>query len=398
MSSRLSVSLRIAIVQLNPQIGQVSSNISRAWSLINRIKESSNGKSPDLVVFPEFALTGYNFHSRDHILPYATAPDVGQSFKMAQEVSRLFNCYTVIGYPERFENGTKPLLYNSAAVTGPTGELVFNYRKSFLYYTDDDWGCKENPKGFQTFPLHLKQRATDKNGKLQDITLKTSIGICMDLSPYKFTAPFHDYEFATYNVDQGTELIICPMAWLHSSSVTKDEGKLSQKKLQAIRDATEAQGLPIQGSQGQYQLDFDNSKKTVRTSRDVSSSYCDLEQPDMSNVNYWILRFLPFLALRQRESWLWRLEQTRRSYMGATSTKPWKFEGQNAIVVFANRCGIEDASTVFGGSSGVIKFNGSRSDQECEIDSTNKSVELLGNLGKGLEGVLMRDVEFKVAR
>lgn len=146
MSSRLSVSLRIAIVQLNPQIGQVSSNISRAWSLINRIKESSNGKSPDLVVFPEFALTGYNFHSRDHILPYATAPDVGQSFKMAQEVSRLFNCYTVIGYPERFENGTKPLLYNSAAVTGPTGELVFNYRKSFLYYTDDDWGCKENPK------------------------------------------------------------------------------------------------------------------------------------------------------------------------------------------------------------------------------------------------------------
>ena len=84
--------------------------------------------------------------------------------------------------------------------------------------------------------------------------------------------------------------------------------------------------------------------------------------------------------------------------MGATSTKPWKFEGQNAIVVFANRCGIEDASTVFAGSSGVIKFNGSRSDQECEIDSTNKSVELLGNLGKGLEGVLMRDVEFKVAR
>ena len=180
-------------------------------------------------MFPEFALTGYNFHSRDHILPYATAPDVGQSFKMAQEVSRLFNCYTVIGYPERFENGTKPLLYNSAAVTGPTGELVFNYRKSFLYYTDDDWGCKENPKGFQTFPLHLKQRATDKNGNLQDITLKTSIGICMDLSPYKFTAPFHDYEFATYNVDQGTELIICPMAWLHSSSVTKDEGKLSKR-------------------------------------------------------------------------------------------------------------------------------------------------------------------------
>lgn len=398
-SRRLSVSLRIAVVQLNPQIGQVSSNVSRAWSLIHRLKETTHGKPPDLVVFPEFALTGYNYHSRDHILPYATAQNDGQSFRMAQEVSRLFNCYTVIGYPERSDNSTEARLYNSAAVTGPTGDLVFNYRKSFLYYTDDGWGCHENPQGFQTFPLDFKQRATDSNGKLQDITLKTSIGICMDLSPYKFTAPFHDYEFATYNVDQGTELIICPMAWLHSSSVTKDAGSATQEKLRAIQEATAAQGIPIHGSQGHYQFDLDNSHKTRPVSRDLSGSYSDLEAPDMSNVNYWILRFLPFLALRQRRSWLWRLQNiAQKSYMGATSTRPWLFEGKNAVVVFANRCGIEDANTVFAGSSGVIKFNGSLADQESEIDSTNKSVELLGNLGKGPEGVLMRDVEFEVAR
>lgn len=397
--SKLTVGLRIAVIQLNPQIGQVASNINRAWSLIHRIKESSQGRPPDLVVFPEFALVGYNFHSRDHILPYATAPKDGQSFKLAQEVSRLFKCHTVIGYPERYNNGTTAKLYNSAAVTDPDGELVFNYRKSFLYYTDEDWGCQENPEGFQTFPLHFKQRAVDANGNPQDVTLKTSIGICMDLSPYKFTAPFHDYEFATYNLNEGTELIVCPMAWLHSSSVTKDAGSSAPEKLQAIKDATAAQNIPTYGSQGQYQVDFDNSHQTQRTSRELSSTYSDLESPDMSNVNYWILRFLPFLALRQRESWLWRLQvAARTSYMGASSAQPWKFEDKNAVVVFANRCGIEDANTVYAGSSGVIKFNGRLAREERELDSTNKSVELLGNLGKGLEGVLIRDVEFKVAR
>lgn len=411
-ATRLSVNLRIAILQLNPQIGQVKQNVSRAWALLDKLKEAvSAEKPPDLVLFPEFALSGYNFHSRDHILKYATSQDDGPSLDMAREVSKLFKCYTVIGYPERLDQGSEPVLYNSAAVTGPDGQLVFNYRKSFLYYTDDNWGCQENPLGFQSFPLHFKKKARNlskDSDELEDVTLRTAIGICMDLSPYKFEAPFYDFEFATYNIDQRNELIICPMAWLHSASVTDDSGSSTEAKLQAIQEAIKKEGIPSCGSQGDFQINLNNSDRTPRLSSDSttpSKQYDHLDKPDMSNVNYWILRFLPFLALKQRANWsrsslrsMIPGNEVRKSYMGASRESQWDFSNRNAVVVLGNRCGIEDANTVYAGSSGIYKFNGKLNGEGTNVDSTNESVELLGNLGKGHEGVLLRDVTFEVDR
>lgn len=413
--TKLAVKLRIAIVQLNPQIGQVTQNVKRATCLLNKLKESIGSspteKNPDLIVFPEFALTGYNFHSRDHILPYTSKTKDGPSYEMAKKVSKMFNCYTVIGYPERTDSSANASLYNSAAVIDPNGELVFNYRKSFLYYTDEDWGCQENPRGFQSFPLHFKGKARDMSstiaGNAVDVTIRTSIGICMDLSPYKFEAPFHDYEFATYNIDNNIELIIFPMAWLHSSSVTKESDIDLQEKIDSIKENAEKLNIPIYGSQGTFQLDI-GQHQTQRISRDSeisNTTYADLKMPDMSNVNYWILRFLPFLALKQRSQWTPKdllpfvnPKTLRHSYMGSTLHESWKFRGKNAVVAIANRCGIEDGTTVYAGSSGLYKFNGKSDNVENQLDSTNKSIELLGNLGKGLEGVIMRDVELEVNR
>ncbi|QLG74649.1 hypothetical protein HG535_0G05320 [Zygotorulaspora mrakii] len=414
--TKLAVNLRIAVVQLNPQIAQVSQNVSRATTMLRKLKDtldnSGTGKNLDLVVFPEFALTGYNFHSRDHILPYTSRAKDGPSFDLARLVSKMFSCYTVIGYPERVSTDADSKLYNSAILISPEGELVFNYRKSFLYNTDEDWNCQENPAGFQNFPLLFKGRGKDlskgKEGNAVDVTLKTSIGICMDLSPYKFQAPFQDFEFATYNVDNNSELIICPMAWLHSSSVTSDLRKEEiTEKVSKIEQHTRQQHLPAYGSQGDYQYDFDNRNITKRLSSDsdlLQKDYTDFAKPDMSNVNYWLLRFTPFLALRQR--YLWSIEdlfpflekKRSASYMGSSIDGIWKFKNKNAIVVMANRCGIEDGTTVFAGSSGIYKFNGKFDNEEGHLDSENQSVELLGNLGKGVEGIIMRDVNFEVFR
>ena len=167
-------------------------------------------------MFPEFALTGYSFHNRDHILPYTSKPGEGPSYEFAREVSRAFQCYTVIGYPEIHDGG---VLYNSAIMTNALGEIVWNYRKSFLYFTDDDWGCAENPAGFQQFEIPVQAR--DEAGLSHPVKLKTSIGICMDLSNYKFEAPFSAYEFATYNLDRGTELI--PVSYTHLDVYKRQE-------------------------------------------------------------------------------------------------------------------------------------------------------------------------------
>ncbi|CCD22558.1 amidase NDAI_0A04010 [Naumovozyma dairenensis CBS 421] len=409
--SKVLVDLKIALVQLNSQVNQVTQNINRTWSLLNKFKEKTH-KTPDIIVFPEFALTGYNFHSRDHIFPFCSLTKESESFKLAKQVSKLFNCYTVIGYPERTSTNNiddgEPL-YNSALVTSPQGNLIFNYRKSFLYQTDHDWHCHENPMGFQTFPLTFKQ----PNGK-PDITINTSIGICMDLSPYEFEAPFIDFEFASYNLDMGTELIICPMAWLHSSSITDKSLSIiekNEKKLEILQNLRKLD-LPPYGSQNDFQ--FDLEKHTQKFKSLESDDYSRMDEPDLSNVDYWIRRFLPFLDLDHRTHWFQTdlIEKvlngkdeeflqhcpTKKSFMGARTDIPWAFKGKNMIMVNANRCGVEDGTTVFAGSSGIYKFNGKMEPGELKDNSKNHSVELLGNLGKGLEGIIMREVLFQVER
>ncbi len=37
--------------------------------------------------------------------------------------------------------------YNSVVLVSPTGEVLVNYRKSFLYYTDETW-AEEGKQGF----------------------------------------------------------------------------------------------------------------------------------------------------------------------------------------------------------------------------------------------------------
>ena len=429
-ANKILVDLTIAAVQLNPQIGKINETISRAKLLLNTFKTKLDTHVPkkklDLIVFPEFALTGYNFISRDHILPYTHTTKNSPSFKFAQNVSKMFDCYTVIGYPE-CETESKETLYNSAVVVSPKGDLVFNYRKSFLYYTEDDWNCSENPKQFQNFPLSFPEKGkvvTEPDSEPIDVTLNTSIGICMDLSPYKFEAPFNDCEFASYNIDKKTELIICPMAWLHSSSITKNDYEVDERnstndisdKLAEIKTNLEEQGLSIIGSQGDFQIDLDNNHVTERIamkSPEIEHEYNKLDKPDMSNINYWILRFMPFLHLNVRRYWaergiLWDMfdEIGEASYMGACRAKSWNFANKNAILVIANRCGVESGNTLFAGSSGMYRFNGRddfginelTKDDNRRLDSTNPSVDLYGSLGKGKEGVIMRTVQFEVER
>lgn len=385
----------------------MNQTIKRTWNLLNEFKQRlGNQSNPDIIVFPEFALVGYNFHSREHILPYTSYADEGPSLDLAIKVSKQFGCFTVIGYPEKTKCGR---LFNSALVVNSYGERIFNYRKSFLYFTDDNWGCLENPIGFQTFQLPFVKKAIDAKGQRHDISLTTSIGICMDLSPYKFEAPFDNYEFASFNVDRNTELIICPTAWLHQMSITKVTHDQEVQK-EKIRVCLESQNVPSNGLTGNFQLALSENSTTPRVPRNDSSipdNYINMNTPDMACVNYWILRFLPFLAYKQRYKWytdktllpiFMQNNDLKRSYLGSTLNSAWRKENKDTILVISNRCGIEDKTTIYSGSSGIYKFNGKFGKEEFSLDSTNKSVELLGNLGKGFEGLLMRNVDFEIER
>jgi protein N-terminal amidase len=110
-----------------------------------------------------------------------------------------------VGYPEKSDkvnpDGTS-VNFNSIVTVSPKGDILINYRKRFLYYTDETWATEgvNNPEGFYA-------------GDLDGIGA-VSMGICMDINPYKFLAEWSKYEFANHVLQSRSQLVILSMAWL----------------------------------------------------------------------------------------------------------------------------------------------------------------------------------------
>ena len=240
--------MRVATLQFNPQVGQVAANFSRAESLLMRDEREGLLQGLDLLVLPELAFTGYNHPSLSAIAPYLEPTAAGPSTRWASRTAKRLKCTVAVGYPEAAEEGNYntiydekilaqdgAIAYNSMVVVSSTGDVVAHHRKAFLYYTDETW-AKEG-KGFYAGVIPI-----GANGQ----QTKVAAGICMDINPYKFEAPWTAYEFGNHCRDSRAKIVILSTAWLTH---------LSHEEL---RD-----------------------QPTV---------------PDMSTVGYWIERFRPLMA------------------------------------------------------------------------------------------------------
>ncbi|KAI5957601.1 NTA1 [Candida theae] len=371
--------LKVAIVQINSKLGQSQHNITKINNLLSKAFPTHNGKNPDLVVLSELAITGYNFASAKHIEPFLESckPPYGASLGFARELSLKYGCFTVVGYPERgnaeaaeaaeaaaaaatsngFEHtsanegsrlkqGQEEVIYNSCAVFNRSGELIHNYRKTFLYETDEQWGCLENPhKGFPPVQLSFNKKEMSTTSVSNDDgtnSILTNFGICMDLNPYKFEAPFNKFEFSAQCYHNKSRLIICPMAWLSQQSPSIKNDLTKEEKLRQA----ELVELPA-------------------------------NKPNMETINYWILRFFPFLAHKY-------------SYM-----PKWWSNDEKVSVLISNRVGREE-DVIYGGSSCILQFNnGTKKDNGDydAVDEINPSVEVIGKLSQAEEGVLVEEIE-----
>lgn len=186
-------------MQFAPQVGDVSNNLNRADAVLSR----ANPKDIDLLVLPELAFSGYNFKSLQHISPYLEPTTAGITSLWARTTALKYNCIVTAGYPEKVDISFKwpasPEYYNSAITVNRVGETIGNYRKSFLYYTDETWAL-EGPDGFF-------------GGYIEGLG-NVAMGICMDLNPYKFEAPWNAWEFANHILHREANLVILSMAWL----------------------------------------------------------------------------------------------------------------------------------------------------------------------------------------
>ncbi|KAK4621616.1 hypothetical protein CLAFUW4_06921 [Fulvia fulva] len=235
--------MKVAVLQFNPHLGSVERNMKHAEHLLDQHRDVQL----DLLVLPELAFSGYNFPSLEAIRPFLEPTANGPTTKWAVHMAQKRRCTVTVGYPEianerRTDGSLITKNYNSTVTVAPTGDVLANYRKSFLYYTDETWA----EEGFRSTATGTPFFAS----QLGDLGL-VGHGICMDINPYRFQSPWTNYEFATTMLQFNVKLVVLSMAWLT---------RLSPEDTQM-----------------------------------------NPERPDMETVAYWLERFWPFVDSQPNE-------------------------------------------------------------------------------------------------
>ncbi|KAI9489758.1 carbon-nitrogen hydrolase [Zychaea mexicana] len=183
--------MKIACCQFTPVWADPLATIA----IVDNLLSQYGPDAIDLLVLPEMALTGYVFKSHDEIQPFLEDAEWGTTVQWAKRQAQRLCSFVVVGYPQ--SPG-----YNSLCCVNPQGHLVKTYQKAFLFETDERWAA-EGP-GFVSMTIEGLGRV--------------GFGICMDINPYQFKAPFDAYEFARFHDDQDTQIIVCCMAWLQGNN------------------------------------------------------------------------------------------------------------------------------------------------------------------------------------
>ncbi|WVF66248.1 hypothetical protein IAT40_000988 [Kwoniella sp. CBS 6097] len=249
--------VRIACVQYDVKLGKVEENAAKVQHLTRGLQPGSI----DLLVLPEMCLSGYMFLNPTSILPYLEAPRIGSTSLLARSLAQRLRCHVIAGYPEALPTAAHPssstptpstpststpthagqpsshsmsydgevdqaegdagpremkdlegegegVGYNSAVVVSPSGEVLGNYRKAFRFETDKNW-AKEGD-GFVHFDL------PEPLGRV-------AVGICMDMNPKDFIAPWDAFELSNYCRDNSVDMLVVPMNWLSPPAEPPEE-------------------------------------------------------------------------------------------------------------------------------------------------------------------------------
>jgi predicted amidohydrolase len=114
-------SWKIAGVQMDCKLGDKPANLARMRAKLREVA----AQGARLAVFPECALTGYCFESKEEALPHSEALAGPATAAMAEECRRL-GVWAVFGLLERDDRTGD--LFNACALVGPEG-LRAGYRK-----------------------------------------------------------------------------------------------------------------------------------------------------------------------------------------------------------------------------------------------------------------------------
>lgn len=139
--------MRLGICQFDIQFGDLEANFAKIIDFMDRAQK----EKVELLIFPESALAGYCFSSREEVTPFAL-DDKHPMLLELQQKAQLIGVQTVVGYIERDEG----IFYNTAALFGGEGG-VRKYRKVHTLILGLDRFVQEGNLGFPSFSLGLNK-------------------------------------------------------------------------------------------------------------------------------------------------------------------------------------------------------------------------------------------------
>jgi predicted amidohydrolase len=134
---------RVHGIQMEPKLGRLGENLERILQGLGKAADAG----ARLVVFPECALSGYGFSSKEEGVAHAVRIDGPEVAKVADLAART-GCGCVFGLLER--DGAK--LFNACVLVGPSGILGL-YRKVHLPFLGIDMFADPGDRPFAVHDL-----------------------------------------------------------------------------------------------------------------------------------------------------------------------------------------------------------------------------------------------------
>jgi 5-aminopentanamidase len=137
--------IKIAAAQIDPKITANKENLEK---ILNYIRAAAQNGAR-LIAFPECAISGYVFSSRDEAIPYMESVP-GPSTREIADCCKITNTYVVTGLLEI--DGKR--CFNTAILIGPEG-LIGKYRKIHLPYLGIDRYLDHGDRPFEVYPTPI---------------------------------------------------------------------------------------------------------------------------------------------------------------------------------------------------------------------------------------------------
>lgn len=150
MTSPTPRDVRVACVQMRPDVGDVTGNRARSLEFLAQAADDG----ADLIVLPELTSSGYQFDSRIEAQSLAEDLDDSATLTAWLTFARARGVHVVAGIAERDRDS----LFNTSVVIGPDG-LLGRYRKTHLW-NNENTIFEPGDLGFPVFDTPLGRIST----------------------------------------------------------------------------------------------------------------------------------------------------------------------------------------------------------------------------------------------